>query len=355
MKRLGAPLRAPTMDATLMIEPCPLASLPGRKARARRYCERTLRLKAKSHSSSLLSRMVPAWTKPAPLNRTSTSPTSAASAAMAAPSVTSSRWVVQPHSACRLASAAVSMSVAITRAPWAAKARAVARPMPWPAAVRKAVLPESRWDMVGSFSEEGGGRGRSKHLAGVEQAARVQGLLDRAHQGDLLGAAGVAQPVALEGADAVLGRHRAAELAHQAVDDGVDRVLGLLGRARQVGDDVQVAVADVAVVEGVDARQRLGQRGTAALHVLLHARHRQADVVGQVAGPQRVELAAGAAQRPEGAGVGDGLRQRGVGHHARLQQAAQPGLEARAVLLGVGAQGLDQHVGTVRGRVVGEG
>src|SRR5258708_5145536 len=39
------------------------------------------------------------------------------------------------------------MSVAMTRAPAAANARAVARPMPWPAAVTKAVLPSRRPDM----------------------------------------------------------------------------------------------------------------------------------------------------------------------------------------------------------------
>ena len=53
--------------------------------------------------------------------------------------------IVSDAIACSFAS---SMSVAITRAPAAANASAVARPMPWPAAVTNAVLAARRPGMV---------------------------------------------------------------------------------------------------------------------------------------------------------------------------------------------------------------
>ena len=54
-----------------MIEPPPFFSMPGRKARVTRYIDFTLRLKLKSQSFGVQSRMVPWCTKPAQLNSTS--------------------------------------------------------------------------------------------------------------------------------------------------------------------------------------------------------------------------------------------------------------------------------------------
>ena len=109
-------------------------------------CERTLRSKAKSHSSSVQSSIVPACTKPAQLNSTSIG-----AGGLRAQRAIAARVGHVEHArgaaglggqALRAASAL--MSVAITRAPSRTKARAVARPMPWPAAVTKAVLPAKR-------------------------------------------------------------------------------------------------------------------------------------------------------------------------------------------------------------------
>ncbi|MNR22715.1 hypothetical protein D3C85_1396850 [compost metagenome] len=104
----------PATDAMLTIAPEPRASMPGRQARISRYMDRTFRLNEKSQASSSQSRMVPACTKPAPLNSTSTGPAASASARTARPSVTSSTWVRQPDSVC---SAAPFRSTASTSAP----------------------------------------------------------------------------------------------------------------------------------------------------------------------------------------------------------------------------------------------
>ena len=147
-KRFGAPLMLPATDATLMIEPLPFFNMPGKKALIIRNCERTLSENANSHSSSVQSNTDPACTKPAPLNSTSTGPCLAAAACTASALVTSSTSTVQPHSLCSDSSAAAFTSVAMTRAPCATNAKAVARPMPCPAAVTNAVFPVKRLLMV---------------------------------------------------------------------------------------------------------------------------------------------------------------------------------------------------------------
>src|SRR5437899_1503376 len=152
MKRLGAPFRLPATEAMLMIEPRPCCSMPGTKARIMRYIARTLRSTEKSKATSSQSSRVPWCTKPAPLKSTSTAPTACAVALMASASRTSSLRTSMPRaSAASFSSRVSSMSVAITRAPSRANASAVARPMPWPAAVRKAVLPSSLDVMAGVF------------------------------------------------------------------------------------------------------------------------------------------------------------------------------------------------------------
>src|SRR5204863_15528 len=79
--------------------------------------------------------------------RICTAPAACAAAFTAFGSVTSSKRVSQPVAFASSASNASLMSVAITRAPSRTKASAVARPMPWPAAVTKASLPLRRCGM----------------------------------------------------------------------------------------------------------------------------------------------------------------------------------------------------------------
>src|SRR5437868_10466650 len=132
-------------EATLMIEPPPCASMPGSTARISRYIDFTFRLNEKSQSLSSQSRMLPACTKPAPLNSTSMAGSVPTRDWMAAASVTSSLRVVTPGVSPSVDNSASLTSVAMTLAPCSAKANAVARPMPWPAAVTRAVLPARRW------------------------------------------------------------------------------------------------------------------------------------------------------------------------------------------------------------------
>src|SRR5476649_271520 len=119
----------------LTIEPPPLASIAGRKAWIVQNMLRTLRLKPNCHWSSVASSALPWWTKPAQLNSTSTAPTSFAKVPIAALSSTSSLRVLIPSTPAKPFSFSASRSVAHTAAPSRAKARAVAAPMPCPAAV----------------------------------------------------------------------------------------------------------------------------------------------------------------------------------------------------------------------------
>src|SRR5262249_14232825 len=84
-----------------------------------------------------------------------------------------------------------------------------------------------------------------KHPPGVHQAGRIERILQLAHQLHLQRALVRADLLALELAQAVLGRDGAAEAVDGVVDDAVDR--GALAEQR-FGTDVvvQVAVADVA-------------------------------------------------------------------------------------------------------------
>ena len=96
---------------------------------------------AKSRSSSFISRIDPAWTKPAQLNRMSTRPISATAAFTSASLSTSSLRVWIFFSPEISASTVSLMSVACTVAPALANASALARPMPCAAAVISTILP----------------------------------------------------------------------------------------------------------------------------------------------------------------------------------------------------------------------
>ena len=77
---------------------------------------------------------------------------------------------------------------------------------------------------------------------------------------DLRRRAAVAEIVALQGADAVLGGDAAADPAHLAIDDLVHLVRDLLHRAAGPGGQVDVAVADMAVDEEQPLRPARDQR-----------------------------------------------------------------------------------------------
>ena len=95
-KRLGTPVTLEATDDMLMIDPPPLASIPGRNARMVWNIAVALIANAWSQSASVQSSTVPACTMPAQLKRTSMGPTSVARAAMADASVTSRRRVRAP-------------------------------------------------------------------------------------------------------------------------------------------------------------------------------------------------------------------------------------------------------------------
>ena len=105
--------------------------MPGKNARVTVNMLFTFSEKLVSQSSSLQSSKLPLATMPAQLNNASSAGKRAAKACTAAASRTSSTavWMVA-FSWLRLASKVLLMSVAITFAPWAAQANALARPMP---------------------------------------------------------------------------------------------------------------------------------------------------------------------------------------------------------------------------------
>src|ERR1700733_13063445 len=160
-------------EAMLTIDPLPLSSIPGRKARMVRCIDLTLRSNEKSQSASEGVRTVPWGTKPGQLKGTRSGPSSRARASTASFERTSSLRL----SASRPSRPATSMSVAMTRAPSRAKASAVARPMPAAAAVNNATLAANR-PAIGAAPSNlvsrglGGPRGVSRRHRGAFLAGR---------------------------------------------------------------------------------------------------------------------------------------------------------------------------------------
>src|SRR5438445_5186092 len=190
--RFGAPLMLDATEDMLMIEPPPRASMPGSSAWIMRYIEVTLSCQAKSQSSLLHSRMLPACTKPAQLKITSNALSAlaccAASAWIAAVSVTSSRRVsIEGACARSVCSASALMSVASTRAPSRANASALARPMPCPAAVTSVRLSCKRMRnplLPGPMTMRGVVRDVqiARHHQHGEYELEIQGLLEHGKQ-----------------------------------------------------------------------------------------------------------------------------------------------------------------------------
>src|SRR3954463_13616129 len=90
--------------------------------------------------------------------------------------------------------------------------------------------------------------------------------LQRPHQRDLGLAAGMTQPFLLQRADAVLGGDAAAHLAHETIDDRVHRLLRLLldSEAPDPGDQMQIAVADMAVIDALASLHAVSELRLAA-------------------------------------------------------------------------------------------
>ena len=119
----------------LTMAPPPAFSMAGSIARVTKNMPRTLMSKERSQSASLQSRMLPISTKPAQFTRMSTGPVSPTIVSTSRRSVTSrcrTEVAGSPSKSCSIDSL---MSVAQTFAPSAANAIAVARPIPWAAAV----------------------------------------------------------------------------------------------------------------------------------------------------------------------------------------------------------------------------
>src|SRR5579871_3033243 len=133
--------------------------MAGSAALQMRYMLVTFSSSERAQSASVQSRIEPAATQPAQLKTTSKAGRSANKAAIAAASVTSRARVSTPFSEPSLAG---STSVASTRAPSRANASAVARPIPWPAAVTRQALPLRRSVIRPGYPLE---RQRAKALA----------------------------------------------------------------------------------------------------------------------------------------------------------------------------------------------
>src|SRR6185437_12177426 len=71
------------------------------------------------------------------------------------------------------------------------------------------------------------GSARSQHLAGIEDAMRIEHRLEPMHQRDFFGGSRPGEVWPLLEADAVFGRDRAAALAQTAIDHRLDGVAGL--------------------------------------------------------------------------------------------------------------------------------
>src|ERR1700722_3280257 len=151
----------------LTIAPRPSFSMTGRKARIMRCIDLTLRSKEKSQSASEHCSTLPSCTKPAQLTRMCGAPnslvTDCASASTAAVERTSSFTHCFAASPLSFVS---SRSLAMTVAPSAMNASAMARPMPWPAAVVTAILSFKRLvirnppgSLLGGSPPSPGGRG----------------------------------------------------------------------------------------------------------------------------------------------------------------------------------------------------
>ena len=167
-------------------------------------------------------------------------------------------------------------------------------------------------------------------------------VLSAPHQVELGCAAAEAKPGALVATDAMLGGDRAAARGERLVDAAFDAVARRRIR-RTGGDDVQVAVAEVAEDEAPVGGPFAFQPPDHFLHVVFHRRDRQADVErDRHAEPENaLDIVA---QRPHRLALRLRRADDGVGHLSGFQRRADRLLELRLVARRIAARALDQDV-----------
>ena len=164
---------------------------------------------------------------------------------------------------------------------------------------------------------------------------RVERSLDAAHQRQLHLALVAAVLRALELPQPVLGADRAAARSHRRVHHLVDGALVREGRRQwrtrlRLHVVVQVAVAQVAEYHRLDPRELRRQRGVGAGDELGHPRHRQRDVVLDVAARLRLRLRDRLAQPPQRLGLGQRLGDHRVHRQPFLERDAEQAFEQDA-------------------------
>ena len=165
-------------------------------------------------------------------------------------------------------------------------------------------------------------KGRSNHLARIQQAQQVERRFQPAHQIDFRRAARMAQLQPLGRADAMFGRDAASKVPHRGVFDFIHRLLGLrvAVQAGHPGDQVQVAVTDVAAIDAVAARNGRCQGRPAARGGGRHVTHLQADVVGDVRAKDAVESRDRIVHAPERLNFGQRMGYSRIAEHATFEQ-----------------------------------
>ena len=123
------------------------------------------------------------------------------------------------------------------------------------------------------------GIGLCKQRPRVEQALRVQRLLDRLHHVNILAGRALNKFIPLEAANAVLGGKRAFQCLDDIVNDAIELALpGHEGRAvgsRWLGKiEMQIAISDMPEGTYTDARPGLMHGLAGAAYQLGNARHR---------------------------------------------------------------------------------
>src|SRR5690606_33408913 len=119
---------------------------------------------------------------------------------------------------------------------------------------------------------------RLQNLARIEDAVRIERLLEPAHQGNFFRRARIGEPRTLERTDAVFGRYRSAEVAHRVIDGprGGMPYGFVIGAGREA--DMQIAVANMAVESRDQYRPGRGQPRPAILDEAADRADRHRDV-----------------------------------------------------------------------------
>ena len=134
----------------------------------------------------------------------------------------------------------------------------------------------------------------------------------------------------------MLGRDAASELVHHVVDDGIDTFFIVAQKDFCIRTSgglhvvVQIAIAQVAVVDQARAGVGLRQQGIGQAHKLRYSGHGNGDVVFDVQPLLRLRQWNALADVPQGAGLGDVFRDHRVQDAAVFHGHFQQALEAFA-------------------------